>query len=354
MADFCKACAAEVFGPGVEADLGGITLEPDWLQGKAVAVLCEGCGPIQVDPEGNCVSRDCLCAGEPGHGLPWHLEPSKIINETPTGWVQTAEPWPLLPRTKHQLVDPPGMVDFSALELRVGAVGGASEAAMLSIGMAGGDMMFSAGRSERDSTGAGETRTDSQILAAQENPLFPPFQPFQSFEVTGFPLEDLAVEQEYQFEQQEVKTDNGSIFLYTTSAWPGALRLVSVFGGTSKGDQLQMEVSVGREEVPPSVNHIKELLNQAIAKVESSVGLKNWAEFHRFHGNAVVYDPKPKELMVTTECLSIVYSFVRQYHPGFEVTGLVQGYNFDGPLVRLFGKLKEEADPNARADLKDA
>lgn len=358
MADFCKACSDKLFGPDMPPDLGGITKQAEWEHGKAVAVLCEGCGPIQVDPEGNCVSRDCLCAGKEGHGLPWHLEPSKIINETPTGWVQTAEPWPLLPRTKHQLVDPPGMVDFSALELRVGAAGGASEAAMLSIGMAlvrsGGDMMFSAGRSERDSTGAGETRTDSQILAAQENPLFPPFPPFQSFEVTGFPLEDLAVEQEYQFEQQEVKTDNGSIFLYTTSAWPGALRLVSVFGGTSKGDQLQMEISVGREAPPIFVRTITELLRQAIGGVERSAGPEAWAEFKRFHGSAVVYDPVDRELVVTTECLSIVYSFVRQYHPGFEVTGLVQGYNFDGPLVRLFGKLKEEADPNARIDLKDA
>lgn len=357
MADFCKACSDKLFGPDMPPDLGGITKQAEWEQGKAVAVLCEGCGPIQVDPEGNCVSQCCLCEGEPGHGMPWYQEPCAIdFCGTPTGRLQTTEPQPaVIPRTKHQLAKPPFYLDASGLEERVLPLIGASEAAMLSIGMAlvrsGGDMMFSAGRSERDSTGAGETRTDSKILAAQENPLFPPFK---SFEVTGFPLEDLAVEQEYQFEQQEVKTDNGSIFLYTTAAWPGALRLVSVFGGTSKGDQLQMEISVGREAPPIFVRTITELLRQAIGGVERSAGPEAWAEFKRFHGSSVVYDPVDRELMVTTECLSIVYSFVRQYHPGFEVTGLVQGYNFDGPLVRIFGKLKEEADPHARIDLKDA
>jgi hypothetical protein len=58
MADFCKQCSIELFGKdfGELANLGkGRELEPDhgWL------VLCEGCGPIYVDEEGNCLSVDC-------------------------------------------------------------------------------------------------------------------------------------------------------------------------------------------------------------------------------------------------------------------------------------------------------
>lgn len=77
MADFCKACSKAIFGEDF-GELAGITKPEDWQQSKAVTVICEGCGVIQVDPEGNCVSKDCLCEGKPGHGLPW------IKQEKPT------------------------------------------------------------------------------------------------------------------------------------------------------------------------------------------------------------------------------------------------------------------------------
>lgn len=54
MADFCKQCEPE------STDLTDITTREEYLEGLAVVVLCEGCGPIQVDPEGNCISKDCL------------------------------------------------------------------------------------------------------------------------------------------------------------------------------------------------------------------------------------------------------------------------------------------------------
>ena len=41
-------------------DLRGITKPEDWTEGKACVVIREGCGVIQVDPEGACVSKDCL------------------------------------------------------------------------------------------------------------------------------------------------------------------------------------------------------------------------------------------------------------------------------------------------------
>lgn len=331
MADFCKACSDKLFGPDMPPDLGGITKQAEWEQGKAVAVLCEGCGPIQVDPEGNCVSQDCLCEGEPGHGMPWYQEPCAIdFCGTPTGRLQTTEPQPIAPRTEHQLAQwPTQSFDYSGLEERALAMGSA-------LIKAGGDMLCSAGTSSNEGAGFNPTKLE---------PLFPPFK---SFEVTGWPLEELVVEQEYQF---DLVSGEGLDAKYTTKAWPGVF---SVFSVRKNGPGVEMEVGVGREEPPIYVKTIHELLNQAIKGVENSAGTEAWAEFKRFHGNAVVYAPISKELGITTECLSIVYSLMRVYHPGIEVTGLVQSYCFDGPAVKVFGKFKEEADPNARADLKDA
>jgi RNase P subunit RPR2 len=72
MADYCKQCAEEL---GLSNDFAGITSESAWQEGYAVVVLCEGCGPIQVDPDGNCVSENCLAAeeGRPHH-KPWIID----------------------------------------------------------------------------------------------------------------------------------------------------------------------------------------------------------------------------------------------------------------------------------------
>jgi hypothetical protein len=70
MADFCKQCSIDLLQQDYR-ELAGITTPEDWQKGKAVPVICEGCGAIQVDPEGNCVSPNCLLAGQEGHGLPW-------------------------------------------------------------------------------------------------------------------------------------------------------------------------------------------------------------------------------------------------------------------------------------------
>jgi len=58
MADFCEQCSKDMGFS--ENDLRGITKPEDVVQGLYAVVLCEGCGPIQVDPEGNCISADCL------------------------------------------------------------------------------------------------------------------------------------------------------------------------------------------------------------------------------------------------------------------------------------------------------
>lgn len=59
MADFCKQCSVEMFGQDF-GDLANISKEQDTANKKYPVVLCEGCGPIQVDHEGNCISPDCL------------------------------------------------------------------------------------------------------------------------------------------------------------------------------------------------------------------------------------------------------------------------------------------------------
>lgn len=55
MADFCAQCA---FDMGFDSpDLDGLTSEKDWADGRACAVICEGCGLIQVDPQGRCLGE---------------------------------------------------------------------------------------------------------------------------------------------------------------------------------------------------------------------------------------------------------------------------------------------------------
>lgn len=58
MADFCNQCAGDLGFPG--GDLAGLTTGAEWAAGRAAYALCEGCGAIQVDPLGNCVTDYCL------------------------------------------------------------------------------------------------------------------------------------------------------------------------------------------------------------------------------------------------------------------------------------------------------
>jgi hypothetical protein len=58
MADFCKQCSIAIFGEDF-GDLAGITSKEDWKRGYSSVALCEDCGAIQVDPDGNCISIDC-------------------------------------------------------------------------------------------------------------------------------------------------------------------------------------------------------------------------------------------------------------------------------------------------------
>lgn len=54
MADFCMRCCIDLyFGP--RSDLDGLSTAEDTANGLYPVVLCEGCGPIQVDHLGRCI-----------------------------------------------------------------------------------------------------------------------------------------------------------------------------------------------------------------------------------------------------------------------------------------------------------
>lgn len=59
MADFCAQCSLDMFGEDTR-DMAGISTESDTNAGQFAVVLCEDCGVIQVDHEGQCVSLDCM------------------------------------------------------------------------------------------------------------------------------------------------------------------------------------------------------------------------------------------------------------------------------------------------------
>lgn len=63
MADFCKQCSAEFL------DLDNSDFVDLCNPGFTIVVLCEGCGPTEVDSNGVCVSEDCL----ERHGLKGNL-----------------------------------------------------------------------------------------------------------------------------------------------------------------------------------------------------------------------------------------------------------------------------------------
>lgn len=64
MADFCKQCSDDTFGEDFK-ELANLSKVEDSLAGVFAVVICEGCGPTQVDHLGNCISPYCLEKGHP-------------------------------------------------------------------------------------------------------------------------------------------------------------------------------------------------------------------------------------------------------------------------------------------------
>jgi hypothetical protein len=61
MADWCKQCSDEMFGP---ENPDYVTYEKPPGPGEAYFCLCEGCGPTMVNEKGECIAPDCLIHGE--------------------------------------------------------------------------------------------------------------------------------------------------------------------------------------------------------------------------------------------------------------------------------------------------
>lgn len=59
MADFCSQCSIDTFGEDFR-DLANLSSPEATAAHKYPVVICEGCGPTQVDHEGRCVVPDCL------------------------------------------------------------------------------------------------------------------------------------------------------------------------------------------------------------------------------------------------------------------------------------------------------
>ncbi len=61
MADLCYQCTETMIGIcGQKNDLKGLSTKEDSKKQLYPVVICEGCGAIQVDYEGKCISTDCL------------------------------------------------------------------------------------------------------------------------------------------------------------------------------------------------------------------------------------------------------------------------------------------------------
>lgn len=58
MAEFCRQCTKILFDEDT-SDFEDISLEEDTKKNLYYVVVCEGCGVIQVDHLGNCISEDC-------------------------------------------------------------------------------------------------------------------------------------------------------------------------------------------------------------------------------------------------------------------------------------------------------
>lgn len=58
MADFCRQCSLMLFGEDF-GNLKGLISKEQVDEGLVVSVICEGCGPTQVNHLGECVDVNC-------------------------------------------------------------------------------------------------------------------------------------------------------------------------------------------------------------------------------------------------------------------------------------------------------
>lgn len=63
MADFCTRCSIIHFDKDC-GDLSGLSSKEDTKKGLFASVICEGCGFVQVDHTGKCISSYCEVCNE--------------------------------------------------------------------------------------------------------------------------------------------------------------------------------------------------------------------------------------------------------------------------------------------------
>jgi hypothetical protein len=71
MADFCRQCSIDIFGKDF-GDMTNISTPEDTARDFYAKVLCEDCGLVQVDHEGNCITH----GSKPEHGYTARPEPN--------------------------------------------------------------------------------------------------------------------------------------------------------------------------------------------------------------------------------------------------------------------------------------
>jgi hypothetical protein len=88
MADFCKQCSLATFGTDYK-ELAGLINPQQYAKGLTGLAICEGCGVINVDPDGVCISEDCLKQ----HGVKKGRPANKIIARTISSGCSGAITW---------------------------------------------------------------------------------------------------------------------------------------------------------------------------------------------------------------------------------------------------------------------
>ena len=61
MADLCHQCARDLFGED-SGDLAGLSTPDDTRAGLFPVLICEGCGPVQVDHAGRRIHEPATLA----------------------------------------------------------------------------------------------------------------------------------------------------------------------------------------------------------------------------------------------------------------------------------------------------
>lgn len=312
MADFCKECARLLFGQEMPCDLHGITTQENWDKGLAASVICEGCGPIQVDPEGNCVSQGCLEEGKPGHGLPWKAGPTAPVVVTEATALQlTGKPGFDSVHVVHNL---PRLVTDEPLntfqELTDAFKGTACyEGESAAPGLS----------SPEGKTAADLPELVSVAVPAEAEPLYVPFEmPSITVQIEGRPLTEFRRASDRLLYTGTATPTGTNTMEYVTPAWP-----VPIVCSRYVDAGLVMYVfRPGIVPVPENALEWQKKAKQALRQLEEA-DPEGYAAFKAFHGNPVIYDPVRRVLSTDETFKQICGQILRTHYTDEELVNVV-------------------------------